>query len=124
MTAKYRLPFLGDLRRAIRLRHFSIRTEESYVDWIKRFILFNGKKHPRDMGEPEVGRFLTHLVVERRVAASTQNQALNALVFLYKMVLGRALGEIEGVVQVKKSKGSCGDPADESPVISPLGGLL
>ena len=102
MTAQYRSPFLKEIRHAIRVRHYSVRTEETYVDWIKRFILFNGKRHPRDMGELEVGRFLTYLAVQRKVAASTQNQALNALVFLYKRVLNRPLGEIEGVVRAKR----------------------
>ena len=104
MTAQYRSPFLEEVRHAIRVRHYSVRTEQAYVDWIKRFILFNGKRHPRDMGESEVGRFLTHLAVQREVAASTQNQALNALVFLYKCVLSRPLGEINGVVRAKRSQ--------------------
>ena len=95
-------PFLEEVRNAIRLRHYSIRTEQAYVDWIRRFIFFHGKRHPREMAEVEVRSFLTHLAVERNVAASTQNQALNALVFLYKIVLGRPLGEISEVVRAKK----------------------
>ena len=95
-------PFLEEVRNAIRLRHYSIRTEQAYVDWIRRFIFFHGKRHPREMGEAEVRSFLTHLAVARNVAASTQNQALNALVFLYKIVLGRPLGEISEVVRAKK----------------------
>jgi site-specific recombinase XerD len=75
---------LDQVREAIRLRHYSIRTEQAYTDWIKRFILFHGKRHPREMGAAEVERFLTHLAVEGRVAASTQNQALSALLFLYQ----------------------------------------
>ena len=78
---------LDQVREAIRLRHYSIRTEQAYTDWIKRFILFHGKRHPREMGAAEVERFLTHLAVEGRVAASTQNQALSALLFLYREVL-------------------------------------
>lgn len=78
---------LDQVRGAIRLRHYSIRTEQAYTDWIKRFILFHGKRHPREMGAAEVERFLTHLAVEGRVAASTQNQALSALLFLYRTVL-------------------------------------
>jgi integron integrase len=78
---------LDQVREAIRLRHYSIRTEQAYTDWIKRFILFHGKRHPREMGAAEVERFLTHLAVEGRVAASTQNQALSALLFLYRTVL-------------------------------------
>lgn len=95
-------PFLAQVRNAIRVRHYSIRTEEAYLGWIRRFILFQGKRHPRDMGEAEVGTFLTHLAVEGRVAAATQNQALNALVFLYKAVLERPLADIEGVVRAKR----------------------
>ena len=97
-----RSPFLEEVRQAIRLRHYSIRTEQAYVDWIKRFILFHDKRHPREMGEAEVRDFLTHLAVNRNVAASTQNQALNALVFLYKAVLERPLGEITEVVRAKR----------------------
>ncbi len=73
--------------RSIPLRDYSYRTEESYVSWIKRFILFHHKRHPQDMGSTEVQAFLTHLAVEQRVAASTQNQALSALLFLYREVL-------------------------------------
>ena len=95
-------PFLNSVRDAIRLRHYSIRTEQAYIDWIKRFIWFHNKRHPKEMGEPEVVSFLTHLAVERKVAASTQNQALNALVFLYKAVLDRPLDELKGAVRAKK----------------------
>lgn len=95
-------PFLEQVRNAIRVRHYSIRTEEAYLGWIRRFILFHGKRHPQEMGETEVGAFLTDLAVRGRVAASTQNQALNALVFLYKVVLERPLGEVGGVVRAKK----------------------
>jgi site-specific recombinase XerD len=95
---------LDRVRDAIRLKHYSIRTEQAYVAWITRFILFHDKRHPRDMGEPEIEAFLTHLAVERQVAASTQNQALNALVFLYKQVLHKNLhGPIEPV-RAKRSK--------------------
>jgi site-specific recombinase XerD len=94
-------PFLEQVRAAIRVRHYSIRTEESYLFWVRRFILFHGKRHPRELGESQVGEFLTHLAVDRRVSASTQNQALNALVFLYKAVLERPLGDIGGVVRAR-----------------------
>ena len=97
-------PFLNKVREAIRVRHYSIRTEQCYVDWIKRFIYFHGKRHPSEMGEPEVAAFLSHLAVKRDVAPSTQNQALNALVFLYKAVLDRPLGEFNGVVRAKKAQ--------------------
>lgn len=95
-------PFLNRVRNAIRVRHYSIRTEQTYLSWIKRFILFHKKRHPREMGEQEVVAFLTHLAVTRQVAANTQNQALNALVFLYKVVLERPLNELKGAVRAKK----------------------
>ncbi len=78
---------LDQVRDVIRVKHYSIRTEESYVDWIRRYILFHNKRHPKDMGRAEVQAFLTHLAVEGNVAASTQNQAFSALLFLYREVL-------------------------------------
>jgi integron integrase len=93
---------MDEVRAAIRVRHYSIRTERAYVDWIRRFILFHDKRHPRDMGEVEVAAFLSHLAVEGDVAAATQNQALNALAFLYKRVLERPLGDIDGIVRAKR----------------------
>ena len=72
---------LDQVRGKIRLKHYSIRTEQAYADWIKRFILYFGKQHPRDLGAAEVEKFLTHLAVEGKVAASTQNQAKSALLF-------------------------------------------
>jgi len=83
---------LDQVRNKIRLKHYSIRTEQAYVDWIKRFILFHHKRHPATMGAAEVNAFLSHLAVERQVAASTQRQALSALVFLYREILGHDLG--------------------------------
>lgn len=97
-----RSPLLGEVRAALRTRHYSIRTERTYVHWIKRFIYFHELRHPLEMGEPEVAGFLTHLAVQGKVAASTQNQALNALVFLYKNVLKRPLGDITGAVRAKR----------------------
>lgn len=94
-------PFLDRVRDAIRVRHYSIRTEHSYLGWVHRYILFHGKRHPSDMGAAEVGEFLTHLAVTRLVAPSTQNQALNALVFLYGSVLDQPLGEVHNVVRAK-----------------------
>jgi len=88
---------LERVRDAIRRRHYSYRTEETYVHWIKHFIYFHQKRHPNDMGEAEVTAFLNHLSRERRVAASTQNQALSAIVFLYKEALGRPLGWLDGL---------------------------
>lgn len=98
-----REPRLSDqVRAALRRRHYSYRTEQVYLYWIRHFIFFHGKCHPREMAEPEVAVFLTHFAVERRVSASTQNQALNALLFLYKQVLGRDIGLIQGVVRAKR----------------------
>lgn len=93
---------LDQVRAAIRLRHYSRRTEESYVGWIRRYIVFHRKRHPLEMGPPEVAGFLTHLAEGAQVAASTQNQALCALLFLYRQVLGRPLGPLAGVVWAKK----------------------
>jgi integrase len=93
---------LDQVRDVIRRKHFSIRTEQSYVDWIRRFILFHNKRHPRDMAEAEVTQFLTHLARDGRVAASTQNQALSALLFLYKQVLKQEIGWLEGVERAKR----------------------
>jgi integrase len=105
MTAgRKRSPLLDALRDAIRVRHYSIRTEKQYVFWARRFVLFHNKRHPGEMGELEVMAFLTHLAVAHHVSPSTQNQALNALVFLYKHVLKRPLGEIDGVVRAKRQQ--------------------
>jgi integrase len=95
---------LDRVRAAIRVRHYSRRTEEAYVGWVRRFVVFHEMTHPREMGAPEVAAFLTHLARHRRVAASTQNQALNALVFLYRHVLDTPLGNLEGVVRAKKPR--------------------
>jgi integron integrase len=97
--------FLDEVRAATRRLHYSIRTEEAYVDWIRRFILFHGKRHPLEMGEPEVVAFLNHLAVQRDVAASTQNQALCALLFLYKVVLDRPLQWVDDKVVRAKTPG-------------------
>ena len=105
---KKQSPFLEQVRKAIRVRHYSIRTEQAYLDWTKRFILYHRKRHPRDMGETEVCAFLTHLAVDHNVAASTQNQALNALVFVYKSVLESPLGDIVGAVRAKKTPEAAG----------------
>ena len=75
-------PLLDQVRAVLRFKHYSLRTEQTYVDWIKRFIRFHGKRHPKYLGPTEVRAFLTHLAVEGQVAASTQNQALSALLFL------------------------------------------
>ncbi|OGI63587.1 MAG: integrase [Candidatus Muproteobacteria bacterium RBG_16_60_9] len=98
-------PRLTDqVRDALRGKHYSYRTEKTYLHWIRRFIYFHDKRHPRDMAEPQIAKFLTHLAVERRVSASTQNQALNAILFLYKQVIGREIGLIQGVVRAKRGE--------------------
>jgi len=99
-TGKSKL--LDEVREAIRVRHYSIRTEHTYVDWVYRYIIFHGKRHPSEMGTQEISRFLTHLASDLNVAASTQNQALCALVFLYKHVLKIELKAIKDVVRAKK----------------------
>ncbi len=88
-----RKKLLQIVREALRTKHYSYRTEQSYVRWIRRYILFHGKRHPREMGAPEITAFLTHLAVQKKVAASTQNQALSALLFLYRDVLHIELPE-------------------------------
>jgi len=90
------------VRDTLRRRHYSYRTEQVYLYWIRHYIFFHDKRHPREMAEREVAAFLTHLAVDRRVSASTQNQALNAILFLYKQVLGRDIGLIQGVVRAKR----------------------
>jgi len=94
---------IDQLRERLRTLHYSLRTEDVYVDWVRRFILFNGRRHPRDMGAPEVEAFLTHLAVERKVSASTQNQARAAIIFLYREVLAIELPWLQSVVSAKKS---------------------
>jgi integron integrase len=93
---------LDQVRNSLRRLHYSYRTEQAYLQWVRRFIYFHEKRHPRGMGEPEVAAFLTHLAVDRRVSASTQNQALNAILFLYKQVLEREIGLIQGVTRAKR----------------------
>src|SRR6266849_3356913 len=89
-------------REAARVRHYSRRTETAYLSWIRRFIFFHGKRHPAEMGAPEVTKFLSSLAVEGNVAASTQNQALGALLFLYRDVLEQDLPWLEDVVRAKR----------------------
>ena len=95
---------LDQIRAEIRVRHYSIRTEDVYVDWARRFILFHNKRHPQEMGAEEVQDFLSHLAVERNVAASTQNQAKSALLFLYRDVLHIELPWLDEVIVAKTSK--------------------
>jgi integron integrase len=95
---------LDRMREALRVRRYAIRTEDCYVDWAKRFILFHGKRHPSEMGAAEVNAFLTHLAVEGNVAASTQTQALCAILFLYKAVLTTDPGWLGDVVRAHRPK--------------------
>ncbi|MBN2424040.1 MAG: integron integrase [Calditrichaceae bacterium] len=93
---------LDQVRQVIRLKHYSIRTEQAYVDWIKRFILFHNKKHPKNMDENHIREYLSHLAVRQKVSASTQNQAMNAIVFLYKQVIKKEIGSFSGTIRAKK----------------------
>jgi hypothetical protein len=95
---------LDQVREAIRLKHYSYRTEQSYVAWIRRYIRFHYKRHPKEMGSAEIESFLTHLAVQEQVSASTQNQALSALLFLYQNVLHQELDRSVDAVPVKRSQ--------------------
>lgn len=88
---------MDSLREALRSRHYSHRTEQTYCHWAKRFIFFHKVRHPAEMAEPEINAFLTHLAVKEKVSASTQNQALSALLFLYRHVIGREVGDLGAV---------------------------
>jgi integron integrase len=101
-TALPKPRLLDEVRDRLRLKHYSLRTERAYVDWIKRYILFHGKLHPRDLGARHAEAFLTDLAVGRKVSASTQNQALAALLFLYREVLGIELPWLDDIVRAKK----------------------
>lgn len=101
-NSKKQPKLLDQVRSEIRKRHYSLRTEQSYVQWIKRFILFHGKRHPRGMGAPEVEAFLSDLAVQQNVSASTQNLALSAILFLYRDILGIELPWLDGVTRAKK----------------------
>ena len=94
---------LDRVRAMVRARHYSRRTEKSYVAWIRRFILYHGKRHPLGMGAAEVTQYLSSLATERNVAASTQNQALSALLFLYRDVLGQDMPWLDDVVRARRS---------------------
>jgi len=88
----------------MRVRHYSLRTERAYLDWVRRFVLFHGKRHPERLGAAEVQAFLTHLAVERSVSSSTQNQAKSALLFLYREVLGLQLPWLDEIVGARLSR--------------------
>ncbi len=95
---------LDQVRERVLRKHYSRRTEEAYTHWIKRFIFFHGRRHPREMGAAEVEKFLTHLAVVGRVSASTQNQARSALLFLYKEVLEQALPWLDNIESAQQSR--------------------
>lgn len=95
---------LDQVREALRLKHYSYRTEETYIQWIRRYILFHQKRHPQEMGVPEIERFLTHLAVEGNVTASTQNQALSSILFLYRHVLQQELDNRINAIRAKRSQ--------------------
>jgi integron integrase len=94
--------FLLSVQKEIRVRHYTIRTEQAYLGWIKRFILFHNKRHPETMGKNEVKQFLNYLALERKVASATQNQALNSLVFMYRHVLKQPIENMDGLVYAKR----------------------
>ncbi len=96
------MKLMEQVGRTMRLHHYSFETEKAYAQWIRRFILYHDKKHPLEMGAPEIERYLSHLATDRRVSASTQNQALSALLFLYKKVLGQDLPWLEDVVRARR----------------------
>ncbi|RJQ55435.1 MAG: integron integrase [Actinobacteria bacterium] len=95
---------MDQLRHALRSRHYSPRTEKAYCLWVRRFIHFHSLRHPNELAEPEINEFLTFLAIEKRVSAPTQNQALCALLFLYRRVLGREMGDLGGVIRARKSR--------------------
>jgi integron integrase len=95
---------MGEVRSALRARHYSRRTEQAYCLWVRRFIRFHGLRHPSDMAEPEINAFVTHLAVVQHVSASTQTQALSAILFLYRHVLGRDIGALTDLVRAQKPR--------------------
>src|SRR4051794_27481070 len=95
---------LDRLRHTARALHYSLKTEDAYAAWARRFILYHGKRHPQEMGAAEINQFLTHLAVQGPVAASTQNQALAALLFLYERVLERPVAQLGPVIRAKRPK--------------------
>ncbi|MFQ6115389.1 MAG: integron integrase, partial [bacterium] len=103
-TIEKKPKLLEQVRIAIRTKHYSLRTEEAYVQWIRRFILFHNKRHPMEMGEREINQFLNYLAIKAKVASSTQNQALCAILFLYNEVLKKQIGRFDDVIWAKKPK--------------------
>ncbi|MDF1541987.1 MAG: phage integrase N-terminal SAM-like domain-containing protein, partial [Anaerosomatales bacterium] len=95
---------MDEMREALHARHYSKRTEQAYCLWVRRYIRFHDVRHPSEMGEREINEFLTHLAVEQHVSASTQTQALSALLFLYRHVLGREVGDLGGLIRARRSQ--------------------
>ena len=102
--APHQPKLLDRLREVLRSRHYSRRTEQAYCHWVKRFIFFHHVRHPAGMAEPEINSFLTHLAIKEKVSASTQNQALSALLFLYRQVLNREIGDLGEVIRARRPK--------------------
>ena len=100
--SNYRPKLLTRMREALRSRRYSRRTEQAYCGWVKRFIVFHNLRHPEEMAEPEINAFLTYLAVREKVSASTQNQALSALLFLYRHVLDREIGDLGEVIRARR----------------------
>lgn len=92
------------LREALRSRHYSRRTEETYISWVKRFLYFHNLRHPNEMAEDEINKFLSHLALKEKVSASTQNQALSALLFLYRFVLKKEVGKLDSLIRARKPR--------------------
>jgi integron integrase len=103
-TTPVKPKLLDQMREALRSRHYSRSTQRRYCEWVRRFILFHNVRHPSEMGELEINAYLTHLAVKKRVSASTQNQALSALLFLYRHVLDRDVGDLGNVIRARKPK--------------------
>lgn len=97
------IPILEQLRDRLRAKHYSIRTEQAYIQWVKRFIVFHNKRHPSNMGKPEIEAFLTWLATEKNMAAASQNQAASALIFFYKEIMNYPLSELEDVLRAKET---------------------
>ncbi len=95
---------LDQMRVVLRARHMSPKTESNYLNWVRRYILFHGKRHPAEMAEAEINAFLTHLATEKPVTTSTQSQALCALLFLYRHVLGVQIGELDDLVRARRPR--------------------
>ena len=99
-----RLRLLEQVRARLKTRHYSKRTEDAYCDWVRRFVLFHERRHPSTMGEPEIAEFLNDLAIVKNVSASTQNQALHALLFLYRHVFGRTIGLVADITPAKRGR--------------------